>query len=652
MKRIPNLPHYWIRFPRSLVRSHRCKESSAVVDSPRRGLTLPKKIPQHSHRDRKRGGKSWRISIIFSYVITVVTFGLALAHCGGSDGSDHCTTNADCAKMGANFLCNLNNNTCECLPSCAGRCCGDDGCGDTCKDNCGEGMYCDENFCRCKTNEYECTTDIYCEAMGTNFYCDQLAGICKCAPACKGKCCGDDGCGGTCDDDCPAGQTCEASSCTCEGEPICSDGDTRCMGNMVQTCDASGTWNDTTDCTMSNELCQNGQCELVGTCNNGDTRCMGDVVQTCNATGIWDDTMDCAMSNQVCQNGQCVATGTCNNGDTRCMGDVVQTCDATGTWKDTTNCANEEKTCSLGTCVARGLCPGGQDCIDVTGTGYLGCTDGGYIPAGQTTGCNENTRCPANETCMNTNDGTVCIANCGTCATDLLCMEVGSDGTMGCLDLNGFIPADAPGDCAQNGCSGNATCWCMDQDCTDTACIANCTVDGPCTEGSRCDNTMIVTCLEDQWTPVQDCSTSGQVCFQGACASNGLCPQGQTCDVLAGETTGCLEGGGTVPAENQTGCGQDSPCNGNFTCWCTDQNCATTICIENCGICTEPLLCKDITVGDGTGTFACTETDGSIPASAQTACQTSADCNGNAGCWCLNADCTDTVCLFNCSTPH
>ncbi len=40
------------------MKSHRCEESSAVVDCPRRGLTLPKKSPQHSHKERKRGGKS------------------------------------------------------------------------------------------------------------------------------------------------------------------------------------------------------------------------------------------------------------------------------------------------------------------------------------------------------------------------------------------------------------------------------------------------------------------------------------------------------------------------------------------------------------------------------------------------------------------
>ncbi len=523
-----------------------------------------------------------KLSKILSSTIALTAFGVVLTHCGGDDNGNHCITNADCAQMGINFLCNLDNNTCECLPSCAG------------------------------------------------------------------KCCGDDGCGGTCENICPAGQTCNADSCACEGEQTCNAGDTRCMNDIVQTCDANATWNDTTDCTISNQVCVNGQCE-AGTCTYGDTRCMNDIVQTCDANATWKDTTNCTISNQVCLNGQCEA-GACTNGDTRCMNDIVQTCDTNATWNDTTNCANEAKVCSLGSCVDPGLCPIGQDCIDVTGTGYLGCTDGGYIPAGQTTGCDDTNHCPANETCMTTNNGTVCVANCGTCGSDLLCMVVGNDGTKGCLDLNGFIPPGETG-CAQNGCTGNATCWCLDQDCTDSTCVDNCTLDGPCTTGTRCDGDTIVDCVGGAWTPGQDCSVNEQVCFNGACASSDLCPTGQSCDVLANEITGCLQDG-TVPGSNQEACGQDSPCNGNFSCWCTNQDCTTTACIENCGICTDPLLCKDITSGDGTGTFACTETDGSIPANAQTGCQNSNDCTGNASCWCLDANCTDTVCLFNCSTPH
>jgi hypothetical protein len=120
--------------------------------------------------------------------------------------------------------------------------------------------------------------------------------------------------------------------------------------------------------------------------------------------------------------------------------------------------------------------------------------------------------------------------------------------------------------------------------------------------------------------------------------------------VLAGESTGCLDGG-NIPANNQTGCDQ-AGCDGNFSCWCLDANCtqASAVCIENCGVCPGALDCEDITVGDGTGAHACLDA-GNIPADAQTGCQ-GGDCNGNAGCWCLDQQCAQTVCLFNCSVPH
>ncbi len=559
-------------------------------------------------------------------LVAIISLGLVVTNCGGGGDSKECTTTADCAAKGANFYCDPTDGTCKCAPSCTGKCCGDDGCGGTCENNCSAGQTCNPNSCGCEAGTTCDDGDVQCDGNVIQ------------------TCVNNAWENGT---DCAAtNQVCVNGQCEASGN--CTQGDTRCNGDTVQTCDANNTWNDTTDCTANGQVCSNGQCEASG-CEAGATRCNGNTVQNCVA-GTWEDGTDCTTNGQVCSNGQCEAT--CTQGDTRCAGTTIQTCNASGNWDDGVNCADQGKNCTNGACVdivTQELCPAGQDCTDVSGEGFMGCTEGGQIPAGQTTGCSQDSPCQGNETCMNTNSGTVCVANCGTCDTDLLCSEV-VNGKMGCMDLTGHIPADAPHNCSDNGCTGNATCYCLDNNCTDSICIGNCTVDGPCTSGARCNGDIVVSCVGGTWTPGEDCSANGQVCFNGECASNSLCPDGQSCDVLAGESTGCLEGG-NIPANNQTGCGQNSPCDGNFSCWCMDQNCTSTTCIENCGVCPDTLQCTDITAGDGTGAFACMD-NGNIPADAQTGCGQNSPCNGNAGCWCADSNCTSTICLFNCSSPH
>ncbi len=120
------------------------------------------------------------------------------------------------------------------------------------------------------------------------------------------------------------------------------------------------------------------------------------------------------------------------------------------------------------------LCPAGQTCIDVTGTGVLGCMENQQIPADNPRNCSQTSPCPANFSCFRTNNGTVCIENCGTCPEGLECSPIANTGYFGCM-LNGQVPQDNQTGCGQNNpCQGNATCYCKNQECTDTICIENC----------------------------------------------------------------------------------------------------------------------------------------------------------------------------------
>ena len=99
---------------------------------------------------------------------------------------------------------------CTCTPQCAGRCCGGNGCGGICPDECASrGQTCDGSTCLCQGS---------CNAKS----CAEL-----------GKECGswDDGCGMLLD----CG-TCPSGSCSADGRCVCQEGEKRCQGRSFQRC--------------------------------------------------------------------------------------------------------------------------------------------------------------------------------------------------------------------------------------------------------------------------------------------------------------------------------------------------------------------------------------------------------------------------------
>ena len=173
-----------------------------------------------------------------------------------------------------------------------------------------------------------------------------------------------------------------------------------------------------------------------------------------------------------------------------------------------------------------------------------------------------------------------------------------------------------------------------------------------CVDGMiRCNGTAIYVCIANRWVFMEDCDQTGNVCYNGSCVQNipgALCPSGQTCVPLMDTGyMGCIEGN-EVPAGNQTGCGQNTPCEGNATCHCMDNTCTGTICIGNCGVCPPGQICVEISPY---GIKGCLEGE-NLPADSQTGCNENIPCTqngGNAACYCRNAECSETVCVSNCS---
>ncbi|NUN14069.1 MAG: hypothetical protein HUU55_10595 [Myxococcales bacterium] len=145
---------------------------------------------------------------------------------GGECGNATCedTVGETCANCPADCICDDVSVCLEegcCTPDCAGKECGNNGCGGTCG-ACSGALSCNNGLCllaggscgngTCEANQQEncktCAGDCKCAGAGV---CSPQ-GVC-CTPQCSGKNCGPDGCGGSCGD-CQMGFTCESGKCS------------------------------------------------------------------------------------------------------------------------------------------------------------------------------------------------------------------------------------------------------------------------------------------------------------------------------------------------------------------------------------------------------------------------------------------------------
>jgi hypothetical protein len=150
----------------------------------------------------------------------------------------------------------------KCVPRCAGKVCGPDGCGGSCGS--------------CAGNE------------GCH------GGTCICVPHCGGNDCGDDGCGGSCGT-CSGGRTCQSGQCTCPADQAF------CGGTCKLGCEAGQSHHPITcNCCKDNGI----PCAAPGpdnTCCSGNCVDFGDSIYGCF---VKDDGQECDFNAQ-CASGIC-----------------------------------------------------------------------------------------------------------------------------------------------------------------------------------------------------------------------------------------------------------------------------------------------------------------------------------------------------------
>ena len=171
--------------------------------------------------------------------VLLVLLGFA---CGGNSGENLAPKDAAADHQG-DAGGDLVSNDLPCVPSCAGKECGGDGCGGSCGLCCGD-VLCVAGKCDCVLDcaGKECGGDGcggFCSAAGPldcqaalpddsdqgcapGLLCDPATfGCLDCLPDCEGRQCGDDGCGGSCGD-CPcSGPDCCAGALECGPEGHC-----------------------------------------------------------------------------------------------------------------------------------------------------------------------------------------------------------------------------------------------------------------------------------------------------------------------------------------------------------------------------------------------------------------------------------------------
>ena len=415
--------------------------------------------------------------------------------CNGNGGSfagdaDCCATDS---QYGWDGYCanecqvNCGGPECPCVSDCAGKTCGDDGCGGTCGTCTGAGEV--------------CTT----------------AGAC-CVPNCTDKSCGDDGCGGTCGacadtEYCTDAGVCATCSCGDQDcgydkcDNACGANDGACAASQYcdatshcQTCSCTGRECGGDGCGNGCGICATGKgCSTDGKCVDAPLGCASPAgAKGCGGAACACEACVCDLDDYCCTDSwDSVCADSCAaDCGTACP--CVQQCDGL-------SCGNDGCGGTCGTCTAGNFCNAGT-CAACTCEGKQcgddGCgKDCGACPAGKL--CGQDNQC-ADDPChgvpeagccsgtllkyCDTSTGTSVLkaGDCGTLSTPTTCGWDASSDWYDCGftggDPSGAIPLECPA------CTGD----CKNKVCGDDGCGISC---GTCGAGQVCDTGA---CVADQ----------------------------------------------------------------------------------------------------------------------------------------------------------
>lgn len=336
----------------------------------------------------------------------------------------------DCNGESDPAMCNADG-TCQqvCCPDCEGKCCGDDGCGGICQDNCSEdGRKCNQYKCECMVPGRLGDPCPYGDVNKTSAPCGGDM-ICVGIPA--------DGVVGIC----PGGSKDECTQLAPSRNPDCVDGN--CGGSFCAIgCDANGNCTDGYVPMVFNGICF---------CTLADG--YSDIGEPCPFEGIHENAFFC-RAGLTCYgirpDGQ---AGTCPGGDPLECSQIRYTwnpeCAANGNC-GASFCSDE--------CDAQGNCQDYRfEPMDIGGTCFCVPEDVGNAQAGDP--------CPFYDV----------NATSDNCAAGLACLGVAADGN------SGNCPSGDPAECTDFPASLNPDC--VAGNCGFSFCSEECDSQGDCTSG-------------------------------------------------------------------------------------------------------------------------------------------------------------------------
>ena len=356
---------------------------------------------------------------------------------------------------------------CICVPDCANRECGDDGCGGSCGTCPDDGLFC--------TGDPVCTNG---KCAFTGDPCNVVSPVCcEALDACVSECCSDE--------DCP-------DDFYCNGEESCQDG--VCMPGEFPCGDDC--------CDEATNTCGLGQsCSSDGDCGDGDA-CTSDAC----VDGCCVNTPECSTNGQCndndprtsdsCEEGCCINAPLCTT-DEDCDDDDPCTTDSCndGLCENTPLECPDDESCVDGECVE---CLDDERCEDdgVFCNGPEICLDGECVHQGSP--------CAPDEACVDDLCRLPCVED-GECPGPLVCREelcVREDPASGAL----VQPQCGTDDVCSNGLV-----------CAGAYCLEPCTSDENCSAGEICGDGFCGVCISDA-----DCR-DGQRCVDSQCCVPSMC---------------------------------------------------------------------------------------------------------------------------------
>lgn len=536
----------------------------------------------------------------------------------------------------------------SCVAACAGRECGDDGCGgecglcesgNICGSNglcqpaaCEQDADCGELFCSPVTGLcVDCVVHVDCPdgALCVESVCVEPLG-CESSLDCPGnQVCGE----GVCvdcsgDEDCPDEKVCGADQACharhdCSSDKDCKDFDLVCDKGSGLCVDCLGL----DDC-LEFEHCVDSYC-LVDFCHAGEAACQGKEVVACNDEGSANVVTDVCNDEQYCESAVCHDV-VCVPGEAYCVGEVHIVCDDIGKRIELEeDCEAVGMKCIDAACVEIVCVPRAQFCVDDFTTGVCNDTGLEYEP----------TPCPVAHYCI----GGVCYS--WVCEPDTQWCE----GTIShaCNEKGSFV---VELDCAETdkGCKDGAckeyVCESGQAFCLDDTTPALCFYDGfgfeegECPEGSYCEQgschvwacnpgdslcqgseVHVCNAQGSGLDLMKDCAATNEFCLDGECVdcipdcTGKECGDdgcGGSCGECAGPPFGCQAGACVcLPDCGGKECGDDGcsgscgQCNGEQelcvggTCQCqpacAGKDCGIDGCGGDCGQCDPGQVCID-----------------------------------------------------------